>query len=184
MGTSKPDRHALIIRGGGFGPQAGLLAYVSAAARRLEAHVELISWTPPMDDRPLDELQPWVHEQVSSTLANLPTTTPLLIGKSLGSYAASVAADRDLPAIWLTPLLTQPACVDGLRRSTKPFLLAGGTADAFWNGALARDLTPHIIEIPNANHGLMVPGPLRHSAEALAEVLTTVETFLETSIWH
>ena len=53
----------------------------------------------------------------------------VLIGKSLGTYAAALAAERGLPAIWLTPLLTSDWVVDGLRRSTAPFLLVGGTAD-------------------------------------------------------
>ncbi|NUR84999.1 MAG: hypothetical protein HOY71_13025, partial [Nonomuraea sp.] len=44
--------HAIVIPGGKHGPQAGMLAYASAALARLGLEVELISWTPPRD-RPL-----------------------------------------------------------------------------------------------------------------------------------
>ncbi|MEZ7125235.1 hypothetical protein ACBR40_07850 [Nonomuraea sp. AD125B] len=108
---------------------------------------------------------------------------PLLIGKSLGSYAAAVAADRGLPGVWLTPLLTMPACVGPLRRAAQPFLLVGGTADEFWDGGLARELTPHVLEVDGADHGMKVPGPLRRSAEVLGLVTTAVESFLDGVVW-
>jgi hypothetical protein len=183
MGTGGSDRHAVIIPGGRFGPQAGLLAYASAAAERRGADLTLISWTPP-EDRPLLESSSWVHDQVTSVVEKLPVASPLLIGKSLGSYGAAVAAERELPAVWLTALLTQAACVDALRRATKPFLLIGGTADDFWDGALAREVTSHVLEVAGAGHGMTVPGPLRESAAVLGEVLTAIETFLDEVVWR
>jgi hypothetical protein len=177
-GTS--NRNAVVIPGGMYGPQAGLLAYVSETAARRNATLELISWTPPRD-RLLEQGPSWVYEQVSAVVEGL--TTPLLIGKSLGSFAATVAADRGLAGIWLTPLLTIPACVDALRRATEPFLLVGGTADGFWDGTLARELTPHVIEINGADHGMKLPGPLHKSAEVLGQVTTAVEAFLDNVVW-
>ncbi|RVX44896.1 hypothetical protein EDD27_7662 [Nonomuraea polychroma] len=176
-------RHAVVIPGGNYGPQAGLLAYASAAAVRRGADLELISWTPP-DDRPVVESWDWVHDQVTSVVEKLPAVTPLLIGKSLGSYGAGVAAARALPAVWLTPLLTKPACAEALSRATQPFLLIGGTADGYWDGALARELTPHVLEVADANHGMMVPGPLRDTADVLGQVLTAIETFLDDVVWQ
>ncbi|TMR98375.1 alpha/beta hydrolase [Nonomuraea basaltis] len=183
MSEGESDRHAVIVPGGGYGPLAGLLAYVSEAAGRRGAHLELISWTPPQD-RPLVERSSWVHEQVTSVVEKLPVPTPLLIGKSLGSYGAAVAADRGLPAVWLTPLLTMPACVSAMRRATEPFLLVGGTEDGFWDGPLARELTPHVLEVEGAGHGMMVPGPLPRSAEVLGQVLAAVEAFLDEVVWR
>ena len=65
-----------------------------------------------------------------------------------------------------------------LARATAPFLLVGGTADDAWDGAAARRLTPHVLEIDGADHGLLVPGPLARSAEVLGRVCTAVERFL------
>lgn len=50
--------------------------------------------------------------------------------------------------------------VAGLRAATEPYLLVGGTDDESWDGALARDLTPHVLEIEDADHGFYVPGRL------------------------
>jgi hypothetical protein len=40
--------------------------------------------------------------------------------------------------VWLTPLLTNPHVVAALRRAAGPFLLAGGSADEYWDGRLGR----------------------------------------------
>ncbi len=73
--------------------------------------------------------------------------------------------------------------VDGLRRSTAPFLLVGGTADALWDSALARELTPYVLEVEGADHGMYVPGRLAASTAVLGEVATAVEDFLDQVIW-
>jgi hypothetical protein len=108
---------------------------------------------------------------------------PLLIGKSLGTHAASTAADHALPAVWLTPLLTLDRVVDALRRATAPALLVGGTADRFWDGRLAEELSPHVLEVDGADHGMYVPGPLANSAAVLGQVVTAVENFLDDVVW-
>jgi pimeloyl-ACP methyl ester carboxylesterase len=121
----------------------------------------------------------WVYEQIAPLAAD----DTLLIGKSLGSYAASVAADRELPAVWLTPILTVPWVPAALSRATAPFLLIGGTADEWWDGDLARHLTPHVLEIEHALHGLTVPGPVTASIDVLRHVVTAIDEFLESISW-
>ncbi|MDM4721463.1 alpha/beta hydrolase [Micromonospora sp. WMMA1363] len=108
---------------------------------------------------------------------------PLLIGKSLGTVAAVLAAERSLPAVWLTPLLTLPWVTAALGRATAPFLLVGGTTDGFWDGASARRLSPHVLEIDQGDHGLYVPGPLTESIAVLGRVVVAVEEFLEEIAW-
>jgi pimeloyl-ACP methyl ester carboxylesterase len=95
-----------------------------------------------------------------------------------------LAADRGLCAVWVSPTLRWDWVVRELRRATAPFLLIGGTADeAHWDGALARELTPYVLEIPDANHGLYVPGPLAASAAVLGVMATAVEQFLDDVVW-
>jgi pimeloyl-ACP methyl ester carboxylesterase len=108
---------------------------------------------------------------------------PLLIGKSLGTNAALLAAERRLPAVWLTPILTVPWVTAALGRATVPFLLVGGTADAMWNGVLARRLSPYVLEVEGADHGMYVPGPLTDSITVLGRVVTAVEDFLDMINW-
>ena len=92
-------------------------------------------------------------------LANRPRARPATgstapFGKSLGTLAASLAADRNLPAIWLTPLLDLPWVIEALARAQAPFLLVGGTADQTWNSKAAHELTTHVLEVRGADHGL------------------------------
>ena len=64
-----------------------------------------------------------------------------------------------------------------------PCLLAGGTADPFWDGRVARSVTADVVEIDGADHGLFVPGALGASAAALGQVITAVEDFLDRVVW-
>lgn len=110
--------------------------------------------------------------------------SPLLIGKSFGTNAALLAAERSLPAVWLTPLLTAPWVVAALGRATAPCLLVGGTADTLWDGDLARELSPHVLEVDGANHGMMTPGrPLTDSIAVLGRVIVAMEEFLDAIDW-
>ena len=78
----------------------------------------------------------------------------LVIGKSLSTRACVVAAEREWPAVWLTPILVDPETVAALRHRTAPALLVGGTADSMWDGAIARGLSDDVLELDGADHGL------------------------------
>lgn len=172
--TSMADRRAVLIPGGGYDTRYPLFVYLGEALRRAGFRLHGISWQVP-ENLSLDTGGGWVCDQVAATLTE---RTHLLVGKSLGSLAAPLAADRGLAAVWLTPPLHRAELVDALRRATAPFVLVGGTADPSWDGAVARRLTPYVLEIPTADHALMVPGPLARSAEALGRVCTAVEDFV------
>jgi pimeloyl-ACP methyl ester carboxylesterase len=173
---------AAVIPGGRFGPGAGMLMYVPAVAERLGATVHRHEWSDP----PVEVFEPgietWVTDQVGPFLDGI-GGSPLLVGKSLGTNAAALAAQRGLPAIWLTPLLTVPWVVDALAAATAPFLLVGGTADRLWDGEAAERLSPHVMEVDGANHGMFVPGPVTDSITVLAQIVAAVEEFLDAIDW-
>jgi hypothetical protein len=162
-------RTGAVVPGRMFGPYQPLLFYAGEAAQSRGATVEFLDWRPPASiDPPTDSVQrqAWVLDEVAPVLDRL-GGTPLLIGKSLGSYAAELAARRRLPAVWYTPLL-----------------LDGGTADVHaWHGDLARSLTPYVCQIEGADHGLAVPGPVAGWATVLGEVTAAVERFLDDVVW-
>ncbi|SCL23210.1 Alpha/beta hydrolase family [Micromonospora nigra] len=168
------DRRAVLIPGQGYDTRYPLFLYAGEALRRAGFALHAVTWQVP-DDLDLETAGRWVNEQVAPTLND---RTDLLVGKSLGTLAVELAADRGLAAVWLTPLLHRPDVVAALRRTRAPFVLVGGTADRTWDGAVARRLTPYVLEIPEADHALMVPGPLARSAAALGEVCTAVERFV------
>jgi hypothetical protein len=170
---------AVVIPGARFGPAAGMLMYATAVAQRLGLTVHRHSWSgqPPDPFRP--DVEDWVRKQISPLLDAV-GGRPLLIAKSLGTNAASLAAERGLPAVWLTPVLTAPWVAAALSHAAAPFLLVGGTADEMWDGALARQLTPHVLEVHNADHGMYVPGPLTDSIAVLRQMVTAIQEFLDT----
>jgi hypothetical protein len=174
-------RAVLLAPGGNYGPDGPLLMFGGAAAEQRGASLRAVTW-----DLDADDVDAMVTARVSAAVAELEaagTPAPVIIGKSLGSSAAPVAAYRGLAAVWFTPLLTVEPVVAALKRATAPFLLIGGTADDYWDGDIARSLTPHVLEIPGANHRMFVPGPLKESAAALGNAITAVERFLDEVAW-
>lgn len=182
---TEAPRAAVVVPGGMYGPNVPLLTYAAYAAKVRGAGIERITWDPPRQDD--SYINSWVLDQVAPVLdhvtANSPGSVPVVIGKSLGTHAAAVAAERGLPAIWLTPLLTTAEVIQFLRAATAPFLLVGGTEDRHWDGALAAELSPHVLEVQGADHGMHVPGPLAESAAVLGRVATAVEDFLDKVVW-
>jgi hypothetical protein len=176
---------AVVVPGRLFGPGAPLPMFAGDAAERRGAAVHRHEWSrePPKPDDPA--VEGWVSGELVPLLDRLPAAPapPLLIGKSVGTNAARLAADRALPAVWLTPLLGAPWVAAALARASAPFLLVGGTADESWDGPLARRLTPWVREVEGGDHGLYVPGPLVDSVAVLAQVVVAVEEFLDAIGW-
>lgn len=179
-------REVVAVPGARGGPWTPWVMYPTDAAANRGATVDQVWW--PIDplEIPEGERADWVVDQVRPRLSGL--SHPLLVGKSLGTHAAILASEMDLPGIWVTPLIAPgkwygDRITEALRRATAPFLLIGGTDDPSWDGALARELTPHVFEAEGANHGLYVPGPLAASMAVMGEVVTAVERFLDEVVW-
>jgi hypothetical protein len=168
-------RQAVLIPGRGYTVREPLFAYVAELLRRRRLTAHGIEWEMPQD-LSAAERGPWVQRQAAAAIDE---RTGLLVGKSLGTLAAPLATERRLPAVWLTPLLRYPGLAEALERSEAPFLLVGGTADPSWDAATARRLTPNVLEIPEGDHSLLVPGPMARSAATLGQVCTAIEHFIE-----
>jgi len=186
MAPAGTDRAAVLVPGGSYSTDGPLLMYAGLAVERRGGFARRIVWAPPLPQLSA-ESPAWVAAQVTdaidATAAATGVRAPVVIGKSLGSLAAPLVADRGLAAVWFTPLLTDEPTVEALRRAAAPCLLVGGTADQFWDGPAARSITPHVAEIAGADHGMFVPGPLSASADVLGQVMTAVEEFLDRAVW-
>jgi hypothetical protein len=178
------ERAAVLVPGRGYTTDGPLLMYAGLAVRRRGGYVHRIAWDAPESEA---HTHSWVAGQVGDALEETAAVTgvpaPLVIGKSIGSQAAPLVAERGLPAVWMTPLLTDGPAVAGMRSGTAPCLLIGGSADPFWDGSVARSVTPHVLEIPGADHGMFVDGGLAASAAVLGGVITAIEHFLDQVIW-
>ena len=125
---------------------AGMPAVYFGFAPLLEKgwRVILVWWE--LLDRSVDPFG-WVRERADAAI-DYAGGADLLIAKSLGTHAAPI----DLPAVWLTPLLSEKIVAE-LRARTAPSLVIGGTTDPRWDGSVARELG-EALELAGADHGL------------------------------
>ena len=104
----------------------------------------------------------------------------LVIGKSLASLLAGEISDRDLPAVWLTPLPHEPSVIAGLARARRPALLVGGSADPSWRpDAVPSEREFRLVELSGADHALEVPGDPVVSLRALGQMTDAIMRFAE-----
>jgi hypothetical protein len=111
----------------------------------------------------------WVHARLAAAVRHAAEARQILVvGKSLSTRAAADAAEHRWPGIWLTPLLDDGESVSALRRRSAPALLIGGTADPSWNGTIAREISPDVLELDGADHGLAKIEHLQSIVDAVA----------------
>ncbi|MGW8851654.1 alpha/beta hydrolase [Streptomyces xiamenensis] len=171
-------RVALVLPGMGYSPARPLLHFARAALLAAGWTVRELWWQVPPDLSPTRSAA-WVRERAEEAIAAEDGACGLLVGKSLGTMAAPLAQERELPAIWLTPLLRDAGVTAALAGATAPALLIGGTADErWWDPAIAASLPHEVVEIPGADHALELPGDLAGSVLALHRAVTAMETFL------
>jgi hypothetical protein len=172
-----PSRVAVVLPGARYLPFAPLLWYAREAALArgwsvLEVWDEYV-------DRSLDPWQ-WVSDRAEAALARAGAVTTMLVTKSISSSAVTIASERDVPGIWLTPLLHEDQIAAGFERLSAPALLVGGTADESWDGELARRAGHGVLELEDANHALQFDGDPAASIDALRHVVDRMNAFIGT----
>ena len=174
----EPVGTAVVVPGRGYVPAAPLTFFAGFALLQHGWSVRQVWWDPPAyeaDEQTLD----WVRGQVEPALPR--TGRVLVVGKSLGTWAAPLAAERRLPAAWFTPILEVPAITASIAANPSPQLLVGGTADDLWEGGVARELAGQgceVVEIPEADHVLMIPGDPVRGVEAHVEAIRALDSWL------
>jgi hypothetical protein len=128
------------------------------------------------------------HDADAAAAAVREIAAPLLdqepayvVAKSLGTLAAPVAAERGIAAVWLTPLLDEMVCREGVLANQARQLLVGGDQDVAWNPAVAHEASgrgARVVQLAGANHGLEVEGDAVASAETLVTLARAVREFL------
>lgn len=169
---------ALVAPGRAYAPSAPLLDLARIALLQHDVTVQQIWWD--STTRGDEDPETWVRRHVTAAHAREDADHVLVVGKSLGTRAASYAAERGLDAIWFTPLLVDPVVAEGIAANPGRQLLVGGLADELWDAEVARELADAgcaVLEVPDANHGMGTPDAVR-TAEIHLEVARAVETFL------
>jgi hypothetical protein len=172
-----PARSLIVLPGLVYFSQAPLLWFAREVAQAQGWSVLELSERAPADQEPTT----WICDRAARALDAGGTGMVAVVGKSLASVAAPLVVERQLPAVWLTPLLTRPDVVQALSMATAPTLVVGGTADSSWtDGELptAGDAL-EVLEIDGVDHSLQVPGQPLRSLDLLKQVTERLGAFLE-----
>jgi hypothetical protein len=171
-----PARCAVVLPGVRYFSQAPLLWFAREAAQARGWSVLELSERAPGDREPFE----WMRERAERMLAATAADTVAVIGKSLGSAAAPLVAERGLPAVWLTPLLVRPDVVSAVRASPAPALLVGSAADPTWSdGEQPGGGSISVLEFEGLDHSLQVEGDPLASLGVLRQVTGRIGNFLE-----
>jgi alpha-beta hydrolase superfamily lysophospholipase len=169
-----PERCAVLLPGVAYFSQAPLLWFAREAAQAQGWSVLEVSERAPRDQEPLA----WMRDRAERALDAAPAERVAVIGKSLGSVAAPLAAERGLPAVWLTPLLVRPPVAEAISASSAPVLLVGSTADETWaNGGQRGSDAVEVVEFEGLDHSLQASGDPMRSLDVLREVTERIGAF-------
>ncbi|GAB3264016.1 hypothetical protein GCM10027586_20020 [Kineococcus gypseus] len=166
------DRVATVLPGRGYSCEAPLLHYTRLLLRTRGWTVRTVRWPIPPTPEQLLDLAP-------DLLDAMHARTHLVVAKSLSTRLLPLAVQRDLPGIWLTPLLREPAVRDAAELAGAPTLLVGGTADPYWDPDTARRSGQQVVEVTGADHSMEIAGDLDASLRVLQTVLTAVGDLLD-----
>ena len=171
-----PGRQAIVLPGANYPASMPLLYYSRFTLRTREWSITEVWW-----EQPAPAPQDWpgiVRAAAEHVLAGNNAEHVLLVGKSIGSLALPLAAERGLPGIWLTPLLNRPPIRAALDTLRSPSLLVGGTDDSTWDGEAARASGHEVLELADAHHGLEITGDPVRSLDLLGQVVAAIDGFV------
>lgn len=161
---------AVVLPGRAYPVTAPLLATAVGVLERHGYDVRGVAWT-------LTDLPPDPAGFVGDHLATASEGgCDLVVAKSLGCWGAAAAGEW--PAVWLTPVLTAPACAAGIRSREAPQLVVAGLADPFHDPVVAAGLGCDVVEIDGLDHALAGPGADVPTTDTLARVDGAIDDFL------
>jgi pimeloyl-ACP methyl ester carboxylesterase len=166
-----PDRCAVLLPGQFYPTSAPVLWFAREAVIAQGWSALEVLGQPGEYSEPLA----WERACAEAAFAQIGDKRTLVIGKSLASLLAAAVVDRGLPAVWLTPLLTETAVTDALARADQPTLLIGGTADRLWRSdAIPDNPVLEVLELPGLDHGLQRPGEPHAGLDALRRLTDAI----------
>ncbi|GGB21188.1 hypothetical protein GCM10011492_08890 [Flexivirga endophytica] len=163
-------KRVIVLPGGSYPIDAPLLFWTAAGLVDDDWFVQAVRWQrPPMDAA-------FVHEALDLALREAPAADrTLVVAKSLGTLAAPVAAEVGIPAVWLTPVLSDPAVGQALSAYPAPQLVVGGSADSLWPQD-APQPSGEVMYVDGADHG-MHRGGVRESNGIHMDIVERVRAF-------
>jgi hypothetical protein len=165
----------VVLPGIRYFSQAPLLWFAREAAQARGWSVLELSERAPGEGDPLA----WMRERASAALDSVSADRVAVVGKSLGSVAAPLVAERGLAAVWLTPLLDRPEIASAIASSPSPALLVGSTADPTWADGPRPGGAVDVMEFEGLDHSLQVRNEPLASLEILRSVTERIGAFFQ-----
>lgn len=173
-----PDRCAVLLPGQVYPTRAPVLWFAREAVMAEGWSALEVLGEPGEHPDPVG----WERECAERALSATDAGGVLVVGKSLASLLSGLALQRELPAVWLTPALTERSLIDDLAQVRQATLLLGGTADSMWRAeAIPENPALTVVEVPGADHALQVPGDLAASVQALERMIQAIRGWLRDS---
>jgi hypothetical protein len=169
-----PGRVATVLPGLGYSPVAPLLFNATALLIERGWTVQQVWWED-AERTSADAALGQARRALDAVTAPL----HLVIAKSLGTFAMPIAAERGLPGVWLTPILTDASNAAAVPRLSAHSLLVGGTTDRTWDADVAREGPGSILELAGADHSLQIATSVGESVEALRAVTRRMAHFID-----
>lgn len=168
------DDVAVLLPGTGYTAQAPLLYWAGRLLAERGWQVRAISWTVP------DDVDPVAFAETAAASAFEGTTgRRLVVAKSFGCFAMPWADAAGVPGIWLTPVATHEAVAQAASRLRSRDLLIGGSDDPLWDAAAVAGSAAEVIEIAEADHGLLHSDGWRLSLDVHRRVLDAISRHLD-----
>lgn len=169
------EKRVVILPGARYPTRAPLLWFAREVAVAKGFGVLEVLDEPPAGEDPFA----WMADRARRALDHDPAPTTIVIGKSLASHVAPLVVERELPAIWLTPLLDRPEVHGAIARTTRPTLIVGGGADPTWQpDSVGTNALVLQQELAGHDHSLQIPGDPIASLGSLKKVTKRVERFI------
>ena len=181
----------VVLPGGGYGPLGPALRFPILALRQIsDGETIEIGYPETGEDDPIptriEKLSTAVSDQMHAALERSTAADVVIVAKSLGTralaaIASSLRRDRRISAVWLTPLFAVDDVRSAAARSGLRSLIVAGTADPHHdqNGfdAVRDALSAHALLIPDADHGLEIPGDVLATLDAMRALTSAVLDF-------
>ncbi|WP_150307050.1 alpha/beta fold hydrolase [Planctomonas psychrotolerans] len=170
---------ALVLPGAGYTVQAPLLYWSALALTEAGWDVWSVDWHADIRAAGRQDPARFVKDALVQAIRELPSAPSAVIGKSVGSFALPFFLEHNVRGAWLTPILTDPRVAAAAQRASTRHLFVGGTADPLWRPEGTLPTSPNVIEVPEGNHSLEIPGAGWHrSAAAQLDVVRDIVAHL------
>lgn len=141
------------------------------------------------DVRPVSwELEAIPEDPAAFVTARLVEAAPggahLVVGKSLGAWAAPYAAGRAMTAVWVTPVLGEPDVAAGIRANPAAQLVVAGLVDPLHDVQVAAGLGCDLVELDGVDHALSGTGDAVVAPAILERIADATDAFLRRQGWQ